>query len=174
MVKIAKLSIAVAVIWFGAAGAAQDKTPAPVAKAPEAEQKAKAPSGRNVAAPEVKPGQAMGTSRRAAAIRRDPFRPFTVTAPASVRQRRENLSPLERYELGQLKLVGIIWDIQTPTALIEDTSGLGYTVRVGTPIGANDGKVKAIRRSEVVVEEFYSGADGARTRREVTIKLLSD
>jgi Tfp pilus assembly protein PilP len=174
VVKITKLAIAVAVIWFGAAGAAQDKTPAPVAKAPEAEQKAKAPSGRNVAAPEVKSGQAMGTSRRAAAIRRDPFRPFTVTAPASVRQRRENLSPLERYEIGQLKLVGIVWDIKNPTALVENTSGLGYTLRVGTPIGVNDGKVKAIRRNEIVVEEFPIGADGARKVRDVVIKLSAN
>ena len=42
--------------------------------------------------------------------KRDPFRPYTLNNRPSQR-RRQNLSPLERYELGQLKLVGVIWDI---------------------------------------------------------------
>ena len=45
--------------------------------------------------------------------RRDPFRPITLNLRTNVR-RRENLSPLERFELGQLKLVGIIWTIKNP------------------------------------------------------------
>lgn len=104
---------------------------------------------------------------------RDPFRPMTLR-PKISRPVRENLSPLERFELGQLKLVGIVWDVKDPRAMIEDNAGLGYVIKVGTPIGANDGKVKAIHRNEVVVEEFFSDDFGARKKREVGMKLATD
>jgi type IV pilus assembly protein PilP len=87
---------------------------------------------------------------------------------------RENLSPLERFDLGQLKIVGIVWDIKEPRAMIEDAAGLGYVVKIGTPIGSNDGKVKAIRRDHVIVEESYEDAYGARKRRDVSMKLLTE
>jgi Tfp pilus assembly protein PilP len=105
---------------------------------------------------------------------RDPFRPMTLRAKTDAVRKRENLSPLERFELSQLKLVGIVWDTKDPRAMVEDSGGLGYVVKVGTPIGANDGKVKAIHRNEVVVEEFYSDDFGARKKRDVGIKLLTE
>jgi Tfp pilus assembly protein PilP len=106
-------------------------------------------------------------------LNRDPFRPMTLRTKVS-KAPRENLSPLERYELSQLKLVGIVWDIKEPRAMVEDSGGLGYVIKVGTPIGSNDGKVKAIHRNEVVVEEFYSDDYGTRTKRDVGIKLLTE
>jgi len=104
---------------------------------------------------------------------RDPFRPMTMRTKINTRPR-ENLSPLERVDLGQLKIVGIVWDIKEPRAMIEDTAGLGYVVKVGTPIGSNDGKVKAIHRNQLIVEEFYEDAYGARKKRDVSLKLLSE
>jgi Tfp pilus assembly protein PilP len=106
---------------------------------------------------------------------RDPFRPMTLRAKVDPSTRkRENLSPLERFELSQLKLVGIVWDVKTPRAMVEDSGGLGYVIKIGTPIGSNDGKVKAIHRNEVVVEEFYSDDYGVRKTRDVGIKLLTE
>lgn len=106
---------------------------------------------------------------------RDPFRPMTLrTKVDSNTRKRENLSPLERFELSQLKLVGIVWDVKDSRAMVEDTGGLGYVIKVGTPIGSNDGKVKAIHRNEVVVEEFYSDDYGARKKRDVGMKLLTE
>jgi Tfp pilus assembly protein PilP len=105
---------------------------------------------------------------------RDPFRPMTLRTKTETTRKRENLSPLERLELSQLKLVGIVWDIGDPRAMVEDNAGLGYVVRVGTPIGSNDGKVKAIHRNEVIVEEFYSDDYGARKKRDVGMKLMSE
>ena len=102
--------------------------------------------------------------------KRDPFRPFTLSTRTNSRPR-ENLSPLERYELGQLRLVGVVWHVKEPTAMIEDSVGLGYIVKVGTPIGANEGKVRAIKPSEIVIEETYVDLYGAKKKREVNIKL---
>jgi hypothetical protein len=128
-----------------------------------------APAG-SVDTPELKSGPGESGPRPAVVIRRDPFRPFTLNLRPIVR-RRDNLSPLERYELGQLKLVGIVWSIKTPTALIEDSSGLGYTVRVGTPIGANDGRVVKISPSAIAIEEEYVDLYGAKKKREVSMSL---
>lgn len=104
---------------------------------------------------------------------RDPFRPATLQKKVVARPR-ENLSPLERFELNQLKIVGIVWDTKEPRAMVEDSTGLGYTIRVGAPIGANDGVVKAIHRNEIVVEEFYHDVYGARKKREVSMKLFTE
>ena len=105
--------------------------------------------------------------------RRDPFRPFTLTLRSNVR-RRENVSPLERYELGQLKLVGVIWNSSEPRALVEDSAGLGYVVKVGTPIGASDGIVKAIKPNGITIEEFFVDLYGARKRREVNMRISTE
>ena len=105
--------------------------------------------------------------------KRDPFRPFTLNNRPSQR-RRENLSPLERYELGQLKLVGVIWDIQQPNAIVEDAAGLGYVVRTGTPIGSNEGKVKRIQPAGLVVEEVQTDIFGVKKRIERNMRLATE
>ncbi len=104
---------------------------------------------------------------------RDPFRPMTLRTKVNTRPR-ENLSPLERLDLSQLKVVGVIWDIKEPRAMVEDTAGLGYVIKVGTPIGSNDGKVKAIHRNQVVVEEATADIYGVPRKRDVTMKLATE
>ena len=106
--------------------------------------------------------------------KRDPFRPLASKAKGAAARPRENLSPLERFELGQLKLVGIVWDIKEPRAMVEDGLGLGYIVKVGTPIGPNEGKVKAIKPREIVIEETYTDFFGARKSRQVSKPLPAD
>ena len=106
--------------------------------------------------------------------KRDPFRPLASKAKGAAARPRENLSPLERFELGQLKLVGIVWDIKESRAMVEDGLGLGYIVKVSTSIGPNEGKVKAIKPREIVIEETYTDFFGARKNREVTMKLPAD
>jgi len=102
--------------------------------------------------------------------KRDPFRPFTLNTRTDNRPR-ESLSPLERYDLGQLRLVGVVWHVKEPRAMVEDGAGLGYIVKVGTPIGANDGKIRAIKPNEIIIEETYVDLFGTKKKREVNIKL---
>ena len=104
---------------------------------------------------------------------RDPFRPMTLKTNAASRSR-ENLSPLERFDIGQLKIVGIMSDVKEPRAMIEDSTGLGYSVKVGTPIGSNNGRVKVIGRDQIVVEEFYVDAYGARKKRDIAMRLSTE
>ena len=82
--------------------------------------------------------------------RRDPFRPFTLNLRPEARTQ---ATPLQRYELGQLNVVGTVWELSPPRAMLEDSVGMGYIVTIGTPIGRNGGVVTAIEPQKVVVEE---------------------
>jgi type IV pilus assembly protein PilP len=105
--------------------------------------------------------------------KRDPFRPATLKSE-TVSRPRENLSPLQRFDLGQLKLIGVVWGIEEPRAMIEDSSGLGYVVKIGTAIGVNEGRVTAIRRNEIVVEESYHDFHGSKKKRDVSMRLSAE
>lgn len=131
-------------------------------------QAAKAETG-STALPAKKPEQPE-RPRYSSVGKRDPFRPLSLKPKVSQRAR-ENLSPLERYELGQLKLVAIVWDIKEPKAMVEDGTSLGYIVKIGTLIGPNEGKVKAIKPTEVIIEERFTDFYGARKSQEVSMKL---
>ena len=111
--------------------------------------------------------------RYSSAGKRDPFRPFVLELRPK-RRARENLSPLERVEVSQLKLVGIVWDLPEPRAMVEDSAGLGYVIKIGTPIGRNDGTVKVIAPKEVVIEENFFDFYGTKKSREVKLKLVRE
>ena len=63
------------------------------------------------------------------------------------------LTPLEKLDLSQLKLVGIIWAKTGSKALVEEASGKGYIITRGTFIGINSGRVVDIQEDRIVVEE---------------------
>ena len=92
----------------------------------------------------------------------DPFRPFiklTKETPTS-----ENLLPIQRLKLSEIKLTGIIWNTQNPLALIEDPAGKGYVLRKGDLIGPS-GKVKEVKKDRVIIEESYMDIfEGEKTR----------
>jgi type IV pilus assembly protein PilP len=103
--------------------------------------------------------------------RRDPFRPPRVNQQTLAGEAR---TPLQRYDLGQLRLVAIIYNATAPTAVVEDDAGLGYIVRVGTPIGANGGAIKAIEQGKVRVQEESIDFYGERQTSEVVLELAAE
>ena len=100
--------------------------------------------------------------------RRDPFRPPSVGASKHAGEPR---TPLQRYEVGQLKLVAIIYDTKEPRAVLEDDDGLGYIVKVGTPVGLNDGQVRTIERGRIVIEESALDFYGEAHPNDVVLEL---
>jgi len=103
--------------------------------------------------------------------RRDPFRPPRVSQQTASGEAR---TPLQKYDLGQLKLVAVIYEAQSPRAVVEDDAGLGYIVRVGTPIGVNGGAVKTIERGKMRVEEESIDFYGDRQTSEVVLELAAE
>ncbi len=102
--------------------------------------------------------------------RRDPFlSPFHVAPEQDVVA--SSTTPLQRFDLGQLKLVGVIWEASRPKALIEDRDGLGYIVEAGTLIGANGGVIRTIEPERVVIEEYETDFSGERRTRQRALRL---
>lgn len=103
--------------------------------------------------------------------KRDPF--FSplhrVTETQSVPD--EAKTPLQRLDLGQFKLVGVILDTSEPKALVEDNSGLGYIVTRGTLIGSKGGVIRTIESRRVVVEEYEVDFYGKRQVHERELNL---
>jgi type IV pilus assembly protein PilP len=105
--------------------------------------------------------------------KRDPFLPlYLLRRPAA--QTVEPATPLQRYEIGQLRLVGVVFDLTPPRAMVEDSSGLGFIVTPGTAIGPNGGVVTAIRPRQVVVEEWQTDIIGEKHKKEFVLELPSD
>jgi type IV pilus assembly protein PilP len=100
--------------------------------------------------------------------RRDPFR---APRAAAATPTGEPQTPLERYQIGQLRLVAVIYDTREPRAVVEDGEGLGYIVRLGTPIGPNGGTVRDIERGRVLIQEDAVDFYGERHPSEVVMEL---
>lgn len=101
--------------------------------------------------------------------RRDPFRPFTLDLRPEVPD--EPLTPLQRYEIPQLRLAGVLLEARPPRAMLEDNSGMGFIVTPGTPIGRNRGVVAAIEPRRVVVEEKVLDFYGNEQVQRVVLEM---
>lgn len=89
----------------------------------------------------------------------DPFEPLFKKEVVSLDvgkkkiKRRKPLTPLERVNLSQLTLVGIIQAPSGNRALVQESSGKGYVVKKGTYIGTNSGKIVQILKDRIIIEE---------------------
>jgi type IV pilus assembly protein PilP len=112
----------------------------------------------------------------------DPFKPLIVEKTEAARAKPkqaveavwEAATPLERMDLAQMKLVAVIWNISDPKGMVEDATGKGYILSIGTPVGKNRGKVTQITSAGVVVTERYETSPGKFKSREVALKLYLD
>ena len=105
--------------------------------------------------------------------KRDPFTSFSSKGEEMSAEDQSFLLPLQRYDLGELKMVGVIWGSKGPKALVEDAGGAGYTVEVGERIGRSNGVVTRITEVEIIVREEFPGIGGKKVARESTLQLIS-
>lgn len=106
----------------------------------------------------------------------DPFEPLfrekpTIALVKKKRQKRVPRTPLEKIDLSQLKLVGIILASSGNKALVEESNGKGYVIKKGTYVGTNAGKVVQIEKDKVIVAEEYEDVLGNVTLRKKELKL---
>ena len=104
--------------------------------------------------------------------KRDPFSPFEADrgGGASVGP----VYPLQKFDMDQLRLVGIIWDVAQPKALIMDPTGHGHVVKLNEKVGRNNGYIARIREGEIVVIEGFKGQDGKVTYQTRIMKLSTE
>ena len=106
----------------------------------------------------------------------DPFKPLlqekaVVLVVAGIRKPAHILTPLEKIELSQIRLVAVIIMKKRRIAMVEDASGKGYEVRVGTFIGKNQGRISEIRHDSIIVKELIRDYRGRLKERVKTIRL---
>lgn len=104
--------------------------------------------------------------------KRDPFRSFLAFG-----ERAEDLTPdtpLQKYEIDQYVLVGIVWGMDSPLALVEDPEGIGHVMEMGSYVGRNWGRVTQISDNEVVVTEEYRTINGELVVNPIKMQLVTD
>ena len=107
----------------------------------------------------------------------DPFAPLIKEKPVNLAVkhrkavRRKPLTPLEKLDLSQLKLVVILRAQSGNRALVEEDSGKGYVIKKGTYIGTHSGKVAKILSDRIIVEEEEEDIYGKISVRKREIKL---
>jgi type IV pilus assembly protein PilP len=99
----------------------------------------------------------------------DPFVSLITETPARQQgipeKQTKPLTPLQKYDLKELKLVAIIKSGDNSSALLEDSLKYGYIVNEGMLIGKNDGVIKKITENGLVVEEkFYNSIGEIETK----------
>jgi len=102
--------------------------------------------------------------------KQDPFKPFIQLVSARSGSRAA-LTPLQKFDISQLKLVAIISAPWGNIALVEDVTGKGYFLKKGTWIGKNDGKVTKILKDKVIIEEVYQDIFGQTKTNEISLSL---
>ena len=105
----------------------------------------------------------------------DPFEPL-YKEKSTINRKKKQIkraprTPLERIDLSQLKLVGIILAASGNRALVEESNGKGYVIKKGTYIGVNGGKIVNINREIVTVEEQFEDVFGKIQTRNRELKL---
>jgi Tfp pilus assembly protein PilP len=100
----------------------------------------------------------------------DPFLPAEILLDSRGRKKTKVL-PLEQFEISDYELVGIVTGSGIKKAMIQDLSGKGYLVQIGTTIGKRGGKIIRIAEREVVIEEVFQDFLGRKSVRKVSLKL---
>ena len=155
------------------------KTPKPAAAAPS-----EPPPGllallnpQAAPAPADKPGESSiaspGKVAEKSGAQRDPFRPVILSEKVCKGQEPPIVArtPLQRYDLDSLKLVGVLWGQLGNKALIQAPDGKGYTVTVNTLVGSRGGVIKEIQADRLIVEESRRDEFCKYEKATVTVPL---
>lgn len=84
------------------------------------------------------------------------------------------LTPLQKMELGEIErgFKGVLWASNERKAIIEDPTGKGYIVSVGTPIGNQDGFVSAIFQDRIIIrQKVWDRTSRSFRDEDVIVKL---
>ncbi len=102
--------------------------------------------------------------------RRDPFRSFEWERLKNEAMDLESTA-LERFDVAQLSLIAVVWDVNSARALVQDPSGMSYIVGMGTRMGKNDGRVIRIDDNLMIVKETYVDYLGEETIKDIEMRI---
>lgn len=79
--------------------------------------------------------------------------------------------PLQKTDLNDFKVIGIMWEGQKPKAIIQDKSNRNHLIFTGTRIGNKNGYVAMIREGQIVVME-YVDEEGKVVKKPRTLEIV--
>lgn len=107
----------------------------------------------------------------------DPFVPLVTSSPvtesetAVPAEKDVPLSPLQKLDIDDFKLVAVIASDVELTALLEDPAMHGFIVKEGMLIGRHGGVIKKILPTSILIEEQLSDEQGKKEMKIRTITL---
>jgi type IV pilus assembly protein PilP len=105
--------------------------------------------------------------------RRDPF--LSLIQPSKAKaERKKGGSPVENYDVDEVKLIAIAWDSQQYYAMITLPDRKSYTIRKGMTFGINDGKIADITRDAVYIKEQVKDYRGQFRTKDTILKLRKE
>ncbi len=102
---------------------------------------------------------------------RDPFGSLLRVKKLEEGVPEEQLTPLQRVPVSDLRLEGIILMGKKAVAHVIAPDGKPYIVTVGTLMGRNKGKLVRITSDEVIVEEQFEDYLGRKFMQETALRL---
>ncbi|MDZ4785386.1 MAG: pilus assembly protein PilP [bacterium] len=100
--------------------------------------------------------------------KKDPFLPFDFAPKEDTDTTK---TPLERYDLGQLKLTAVLLGVGDAKAIVENAAGKGFTIKIGTKVGRSNGVVTAIDKEKIVIRERFVDFTGTEKINEIELRL---
>lgn len=167
MMKMILSVICIALFLFPVVGCKKDQPPP---KKPQAQQVRPAlPSQAEAAKEEVKEVVRDEYTYNPKG-RRDPFLSLVASAEAKP-EKRKGASPIESYDINELRLLAIAWDKDRPYALIRLPDNKTYTIIEGTGVGLRGGTVARISPEAVLIREYIEDYRGDIKPKDTILKL---
>lgn len=142
-------------------------------KKPVAEKVQPAETKKQIKAPEETKKIEQEVYTYKAKGRRDPFLSL-VTVSREKPIRKKGASPVENYDVEELRLIAIAWDEEKYYALIMLPDSKFYTVTEGMTLGLYGGKVQEITRDTMIIREYVKDYRGDTKSKDTILKLRKE
>lgn len=105
--------------------------------------------------------------------RRDPFLPLVMEVKEKP-QRKKGATPIETFDVEEIKLIAIAWDNKQYYAMITLPDNKSYTIRKGMSLGIYGGRIEDITKDSVIIKEQVKDYKGQLTTKDTILKLRKE
>ena len=102
--------------------------------------------------------------------RRDPFLSLIKIAKKKP-PKKKGATPLESFDVEEIEILAIASDKDESYALIQLPNQKTYTIKKGTVLGLQEGKVEEITEEKVVIREYVKDYRGDMKPKDTVLKL---
>ncbi|MBI4848260.1 MAG: pilus assembly protein PilP [Nitrospirae bacterium] len=106
--------------------------------------------------------------------RRDPFVPLIVTTKKAQRKAAGKPGTLESYDISEFTLLAIAKKGAQYYALLVTPDNRSFSVKRGTVIGYNNGKVEEITKNKVMLVEYSKDFKGDLQPKRITLEFQKE